>query len=191
MNFCYGSQDGLLWPILEQIFETNLDYEPTASAIEQRKQLLTQHQIGICDIVESCYRDKIDASDLGMQDVTLRSLLKIISEHSTVTTLLLMGGNSKNGPEYFLRKLLKTHKIALHEESSHHPKQHSFEILNSQGASRKIFVVSLISPSGSANRAIGSHELYKKRKRESNAYTTVQYRIDQYRDYFKKRHFID
>ena len=185
VNFCYGSQDGLLWPILEKIFEANLDYEPTSKAIEQRKMLLAKNKIGICDIVESCYREKIDASDIGMQDVQLRSILQILKNHPTVTTLLLMGGNSRNGPEYFLRKFLKCNKVSIKTVSNFHPKQHSFKIMYPDGKTGNIHTVSLISPSGSANRAIGSHELYKKRKRESPAYTTIQYRIDQYSVYFK------
>ena len=29
VNFCYGSIDGLLWPVLNTIFNLNLDFETT------------------------------------------------------------------------------------------------------------------------------------------------------------------
>ena len=32
VNFCYGSRDGQLWPILDRIFELNLDFETTEKA---------------------------------------------------------------------------------------------------------------------------------------------------------------
>ena len=67
VDFCYGSKYGLLWPILERLFESDLDFENTARAIEQRKQLLTKNRIGICDMVESCEREREEASDLGMK----------------------------------------------------------------------------------------------------------------------------
>lgn len=28
VDFCYGSRDGQLWPILDRIFHLNLDYAP-------------------------------------------------------------------------------------------------------------------------------------------------------------------
>ncbi len=71
VDFCYGSRDGQLWPILNRIFELDLKFETTTEAIEQRKSFLRQRSIGICDIVASAERDKIDASDMGMKNVKL------------------------------------------------------------------------------------------------------------------------
>ena len=68
VDFCYGSIDGLLWKVLNQIFKLNLKFETTDFAINQRKEFLKNRNIGICDIVESCERQKIDASDLGMEN---------------------------------------------------------------------------------------------------------------------------
>jgi G:T/U-mismatch repair DNA glycosylase len=76
VNFCYGSRDGQLWPILDRIFELDLKYENSQNAVSQRKEFLIRQNIGICDIVESCKREKIDASDIGMREVQLRDLLK-------------------------------------------------------------------------------------------------------------------
>mgnify|MGYP000926472591 FL=1 len=50
VDFCYGSIDGQLWKILNEIFSLNLHFETTEFAIEQRKIFLIQHKIGICDI---------------------------------------------------------------------------------------------------------------------------------------------
>ena len=40
VNFCYGSRDGQLWPILDHIFGLNLKYETTDLAIRKRKEFL-------------------------------------------------------------------------------------------------------------------------------------------------------
>ena len=111
VDFCYGSIDGQLWKILNEIFSLNLHFETTQFAIEQRKNFLINKKIGICDIVESCERKKIGASDLGMENIELRNMLFYLENNPTVTTLLLTGGNSKNGPEYHLREQRKEKNI--------------------------------------------------------------------------------
>ena len=57
------------------VLRINLHFETTEIAIQQRKNFLMQHNIGICDIVESCERKKMDASDLGMINILLRDMI--------------------------------------------------------------------------------------------------------------------
>jgi G:T/U-mismatch repair DNA glycosylase len=179
VDFCYGSKFGLLWPILERIFNTELAYENTARAIEQRKQLLVRNRIGICDMVESCTRERMDASDLGMKDIRLRNLKNILTENVQIKTLLFMGGNSKNGPEHLFRKQAKELDWTLRLVDSKSPRINEVELNG-----RKIQCVSLISPSSAANRAIGGHPLYKKIKSQDAAYTTLDFRVSQFSDFF-------
>ncbi len=179
VNFCYGSRNGQLWPILDRIFDLNLKYETTEIAIQQRKEFLTERQIGICDIVENCKREKIDASDLGMQQVRLRNLIGYLKEHTTVDTLLFTGGNSKNGPEYFFRKHLKEYDIILQLVSNEIPRIHNFHL-----DSRIIKTISLMAPSGSANRAVGSNSEYKRLKQQNPKFNTLDFRVLQYKKYF-------
>lgn len=179
VDFCYGSGKGQLWIILDKIFTLNLTYKPTKKAIKQRKDFLRQHRIGICDIVESCKRQKIDASDLGMQDIKLRNLVGYLKQYPSINTLLFMGGNSKNGPEYFFRKHLKEYGLQLETISDKTPKIHQFRLNR-----RIIKTISLTSPSGSANRAIGSNSEYKLAKQQNPDFTTIDFRILQYKKYF-------
>ncbi len=58
MLFCYGSQDGLLWQALDKIFDLNLVYDQSSFAVKQRKDFLLKNYLGICDIVDSCKREK-------------------------------------------------------------------------------------------------------------------------------------
>jgi len=180
VDFCYGSRNGQLWPILDYIFKLNLKFETTIEAVNQRKDFLTANNIGICDIVESCNRQKIDASDLGMQQVILRDLITYLKENTKVNTLLFTGGNSKNGPEYFFRKHLKTYQLKLEIISNEVPRIHQFNL-----GERVIKTVSLIAPSGSANRAIGSNLEYKRLKQENPNFNTFDFRVIQYSNYFK------
>jgi len=182
IDFCYGSKNGQLWKIIDRIFNLQLVFETSDKAIVQRKEFLIKHAIGICDIVESCSREKIDASDVGMQNVQLRNLIGYLKKHPKVTTLLFTGGNSKNGPEYFFRKHLKAHNLKLTVVSNVVPRIHEFTVHN-----RWIKTVSLTAPSGAANRAVGSMDLYKEMKDKNSNFTTLDFRVLQYENFFKEK----
>ncbi len=179
VDFCYGSKFGLMWPILDQIYDLDLKYENTNQAIIQRKTFLLKNKIGICDIIENCTRLKIDASDVGMTNIKMRDLLQYIFEHKHIETLLFMGGNSKNGPEYLFRKLLKLQGLKLENISMSRPKVHELHFKD-----RVLKTISLISPSNAANRSIGGDPHYKLQKINNSNYSTLDFRIEQFRKYF-------
>ncbi|HBL78477.1 MAG TPA: DNA glycosylase [Aequorivita sp.] len=181
VDFCYGSRDGQLWTILDKIFDLDLKYETTAQAIAQREHFLKKKGIGICDMVASAKREKIDASDIGMMDVELRDLVAILQQNPSIDTLLFTGGNSKNGPEYFFRRKLREYNLSLKLVSNKVPRIHSFKLPES---GRIIKTVSLIAPSGAANRAVGSLAEYKRMKAEFPEKTTIDFRADLYKPFF-------
>ncbi|SDM93143.1 uracil-DNA glycosylase family protein [Kriegella aquimaris] len=190
VDFCYGSRDGQLWPILDKIFDLNLKYEASDFAVAQRKAFLMQRKIGICDIVSSAQRDKIDASDLGMQNIKLRNILGFLQDYPNVDTLLFTGGNSKNGPEYFFRKHLKESGLRLEVVSDVVPRIHEFMLpsgndeISKIKPARIVKTVSLTAPSGAANRAVGSLEMYKQMKIKNPEFNTLDFRVLQYQDFF-------
>ncbi|WP_047244680.1 uracil-DNA glycosylase family protein [Maribacter thermophilus] len=181
VDFCYGSRDGQLWPILNDIFNLALPFETTQEAIEKRKSFLVERKIGICDIVASAVRSKVDASDLGMQNIELRNLLRYLGQYSNVETLLFTGGNSKNGPEYLFRKHLRANGVVYEKLSDEVPRIHRFV---HPITAKEIRTVSLIAPSGAANRAVGSLSLYKSLKAKDPTFNTLDFRIMQYRKFF-------
>jgi len=148
-------------------------------AIRQRKEFLNLHKIGICDIVESCEREKHNASDLGMKNIKLRNLIKYLRQNTSVETILFTGGNSKNGPEYLFRKHLKKHSLTLELIVKTSPKINQFELDD-----RIIKTVSLISPSNAANRSIGANPTYKYIKEQEASFTTLKFRLMQYKSFF-------
>ena len=188
VNFCYGSYYNSLWLYIDRIHNLNLRYDNSKEAIQERKQFLMERGIGICDIVESAERDKIDASDLGMQNIKLRNIIGYLKQYPTVDTLLFTGGNSKNGPEYFFRKHIKEHNIKLELVSNEVPRIHEFTLCHSEqkkgSHSRIIKTVSLTSASGSANRAVGSMPLYQQLKNKNPKFNTFDFRVIQYREFF-------
>lgn len=180
VDFCYGSSNGMLWKIWDRIYDLQLDFENTNAAIEQRKAFLKREKIGICDIVHAAYREKVDASDLGMKNVELRDMLSYLKQYRKINQLIFTGGNSKNGPEYFFRKLLKKEGVVFQCINHEVPRMHQFNWDN-----RIIETHSLTAPSGTANRAIGSMEAYKKAKATDPSYTTIDFRVEQYQRVFR------
>ncbi len=203
VDFCYGSYYNSLWLFIDVIHDLGLTYDNSVEAIEQRKQFLIKHKIGVCDIVESAEREKIDASDLGMTNIKLRNLLGYINQYPNVDTLIFTGGNSKNGPEYFFRKHLKEYGLKLELVNNEIPRIHKFiipchserseeshqnEISQSlrlfRNDKRTIKTISLTSASGSANRAIGSMSLYQQLKNKNPNFNTFDFRVMQYKEVF-------
>ncbi len=164
VDFCYGSKFGLLWPILDNIYNLQLEFKNNHRAIQQRKAFLIKNKIGICDIVDRCIRQKNDASDLGMKDIQCRDILHRLQKYPRIKKILFMGGGSKNGPEYLFNKLLKNRAIPFMLISNESPKIHEFKFLN-----RKIITVSLISPSNAANRSIGANPIFKANKKRTKS----------------------
>ncbi|MGB2475307.1 MAG: uracil-DNA glycosylase family protein [Flavobacteriaceae bacterium] len=180
VDFCYGSSNGLLWKIWDQIYHLDLVYDNSSLAIEQRKAFLKRQKIGICDIVSAAYRQKVDASDIGMERVELRDLLGILIQYPLIDTLIFTGGKSKNGPEYFFRKMLKQNQLELESLVDDLPRKHRFF-----WAGRTIITQTLTAPSGAANRAIGSMVAYKAAKAKCPNYSPFEFRVQQYRKVFK------
>lgn len=178
VNFCYGSYYNSLWLFIDKIHNLDLRYDNSQDAINERKAFLIKHKIGVCDIVESAERDKIDASDLGMKNIKLRNIIKYLKEYSNIDTLLFTGGNSKNGPEYFFRKHIKDYNLKLEVLSNEVPRIHQF-VLNE----RNIKTVSLTSGSGAANISISRLPLYKQLKAKNPKFNTFDFRVMQYREF--------
>ena len=188
VDFCYGSYYNSLWLFIDKIHNLNLRYDNSQEAINERKQFLIQKKIGVCDIVESAEREKIDASDLGMQNIVLRDIIGYLKQYPNIDTLLFTGGNSKNGPEYFFRKHIKDYNIKLQVVSNEVPRIHKFvissKVMESTQEARTIKTVSLTSGSGAANISISKLPLYKHLKAKNPKFNTFDFRVMQYSEFF-------
>jgi len=194
VDFCYGSYYNSLWLFIDKIHNLNLRYDNSQEAIEERKQFLIAHKIGVCDIVESAEREKIDASDLGMQNIKLRDVVEYIKQYPSIDTILFTGGNSKNGPEYFFRRHLKDYGLKLELVNNEVPRIHQFKLCYPELVSgsqkdlqahseRIIKTVSLTSGSGAANISISRLPLYKQLKAKNPDFNTFDFRVMQYREF--------
>ncbi|MFK2820578.1 uracil-DNA glycosylase family protein [Flavobacteriaceae sp. LMIT009] len=179
VDFCYGSYYNSLWLKIDKIHDLNLLFDNSEEAVKQRKDFLIKRKIGVCDIVHSAEREKIDASDLGMKNIKLRDVISYIKKYPSIHTLLFTGGNSKNSPEYFFRKHIKEYGLKLELVNDKVPRIHNFQLDN-----RVIKTVSLTSGSGAANISISRLPLYKQLKVNNPNFNTFDFRVMQYREFF-------
>ncbi|WP_400080642.1 uracil-DNA glycosylase family protein [Winogradskyella sp. R77965] len=188
VDFCYGSYYNSLWLFIDKIHNFNLRFDNSQEAIDQRKQYLIEHKIGVCDIVESAEREKVDASDLGMQNIKLRNVVGFLKEYPNIETILFTGGNSKNGPEYFFRRHLKVYNLKLELVNNEVPRIHQFQLpVGSslvESSFRTIKTVSLTSCSGAANISISILPRYRQLKAENPNFNTFDFRVLQYSEFF-------
>lgn len=193
VDFCYGSYFNSLWLFIDKIYHLNLRFDNSEEAVIERKEFLIANQIGICDIVERAERVKMDASDLGMTNIQLRDVIGYLQDYPKIDTLLFTGGNSKNGPEYFFRKHLKTYGLKLKVVSNEVPRIHEFELPTvpdpsnttsvKKLTSRTIKTVSLTSGSGAANISISRMPLYQYLKAKNPQFNTFDFRVLQYSEF--------
>jgi len=190
VDFCYGSYYNSLWLFIDKIHNLNFRYDNSEEAIAQRKQFLIKNKIGVCDIVASCEREKIDASDFGMSNVKLRDIVGYLKQYPNIKTILFTGGNSKNGPEYFFRKHLKDYNLKLELVTNEVPRIHKFTLSHPKPVSgfhkeneRTIKTVSLTSASGAANISISRLSLYRQLKAKNPEFNTFDFRVMQYSEF--------
>ena len=86
MHGVLSSYYNSLWLKIDKIHDLNLLFDNSEEAVKQRKDFLIKRKIGVCDIVHSAEREKIDASDLGMKNIKLRDVISYINYHQVVLT---------------------------------------------------------------------------------------------------------
>ena len=88
VDFYYGSKDNAFWGIIGEVFGEHLEKSNTTKAIEDRKNFLTRHGIGITDIISECTRENQAASDDKLDVISRKELGQLLFEYPSITTLI-------------------------------------------------------------------------------------------------------
>lgn len=159
VNFYYGSRDNYFWCILEEVFETKLEYGNTEQAVQQRKDLLKKLKIGITDIVDSCIHIENSAADSVLKEIRHKDIRLLLQEHPSIITLIYTSE--------FVKKLMNEHLKTYHSIDQNNRKKQSLKI------DGKLYQVKVLySPSPLALRNIGKDGVEKRK--------------EQYRDFLTK-----
>jgi hypothetical protein len=155
--FYYGSRDNLFW---KKIIVPIFEIE--IDSVDSMKTFLNKYKIGVTDISEEISRKinsnrKISSSDQDLKIHSNRNLEQIINTND-------------------INLIFCTSKWVLERVKS---QQYSWN--------KKISLVTLPSPSKSANRSIGRMPEYKSMKKNNEIKDTIEYRQKKYIELLKKK----
>lgn len=120
VNFYYGSRDNYFWGILEEVFETKLEYSNTEQAVQQRKDLLKKLKTGITDIVDSCIHVGDSAADSDLEDIKQKDIKSLLQKYPAIDTLIYTSE--------FVKKLVNEHFKTYHSIDPINRKKQSVKI---------------------------------------------------------------
>jgi G:T/U-mismatch repair DNA glycosylase len=165
LNFYYGSDDNLFWTIVGKVFGLEL------STIDTILEFLSNAQLGIIDIIRTCYRKNNSSSeDQNLAIIELEDIIGLIQS----TNITVIYTTSK-----FVTVLLKEQLDPLFKKRPILSNDYCLEYDIDNSSQKTIRIVSLLSPSPNALRGI--QKLINNRKITA---TASEYRQDQYRSLF-------
>lgn len=188
VDFYFGSSKNLFWKILGEIYETSLN-DPSAI-----KTLLAEIETGITDIYEICVRKLFDRTnnrsilpEEGWESKdTLR--LAVSSGDTSLHPLLyrdipaVLRANAKIGKLIFTSSFVFREFGKIYGESIRFERERKEILLDK----KKVLQFAVLpSPSGAANKSIGSIPEYKRKQDSDPTFNTYKYRLDIYRKHFK------
>ncbi|RXJ94740.1 hypothetical protein CRU94_08215 [Arcobacter sp. AHV-9/2010] len=149
VNFYYGSKDNAFWNLLSEISHTDFLKKNSSDEIDKRKQFLTDHKIGICDIVKKTLRKNGSSLDKDLDVIEFLDIVDILKKYPTIDSLIYTSGNG--GVKFFMTKYLrdKFSKEICHRTINSKQKKYFIEI-----NSKNYQVDILFSPSPNALRSL-------------------------------------
>lgn len=88
VDFYYGSRDNAFWKLLSEVTGVTLDFDNTTEAVNQRKQLLVDLNMGITDVIKSCAHLNRSAADSSLDAIEPKPLDQLLLEHPNIGELV-------------------------------------------------------------------------------------------------------
>lgn len=151
VNFYYGSKDNSFWKLINEVFNVNVSFRNTIEAVQERKKVLTDLNLGITDIIQECVHKNDSAADVDLDVIRNKDLSTLLSEHPKINTLIYTS-------EFVKKQINKMYKT-YHTINTENKKQQSVKI---NGKLYYVFI--LYSPSPNALRNLGENGAEKRRK---------------------------
>ncbi|QNL22232.1 hypothetical protein HZR84_09875 [Hyphobacterium sp. CCMP332] len=151
VNFYYGSRDNAFWPIIENVFDIELEYSNSKKAISERKNFLTKHGIGISDIIDKCIHKNDSAADEDLTNIEHKDLGELLRKNPQISILIYTSE--------FVKKQMNLHFNTYHSINKENRKIQSI-IINGTKYNVRI----LYSPSPNALRNLGKQGSKKREK---------------------------
>ena len=88
VDFYYGSRDNYFWELVSDAVGTELHFENTEEAVDERKVLLARLHMGITDMVKQCTHKDGRSDDDSLENIQFNDIATLLYEHPKIDTLI-------------------------------------------------------------------------------------------------------
>jgi G:T/U-mismatch repair DNA glycosylase len=162
LKFYYGSAENKFWDLLGEVFGVEF------SSIEDITGFLKKQQLGVIDIIKSCYRRGSNSSkDEDLAIIELEDIINIVqsTDISDIYTT-----------SQFVTTLLKEELTPIYDWTKSQTKENNFEYEIWQKDKKRIRLFTLYSPSPR-----GLSGIQKGLNKKDTRITAAEHRLNQYR----------
>ena len=94
-EFYYPNSQNRFWKVMAEIASTKLSQNEGPQAVEERKSLMTQLQVGVQNIGKTILRDGVSSADKDIEITEFQDIRGIINENDSLQAILLTGYSNK------------------------------------------------------------------------------------------------
>lgn len=127
-QFYYPNKQNNFWKILAAISKTDLQYYSGLEAIQERKRLMLDLNVGIQNMGKVISRKGLSARDTDIVIEEFQDILAIIKKHKELQKIIISGYSAINSTYYAFIRYLNENKIEF-EEPKKVASGNSFQIL--------------------------------------------------------------
>ena len=160
VNFYYGSRDNYFWLLLGEVFNISFKYTNNEVAIDQRKELLKSLNIGITDIIDTCYHENCQATDDKLKDIKHKDLKKLLIDFPKIDTFIYTSE--------FVKKQMNNYLKTYHSINPQNQKEQSVKI-----DGKEYRVIILYSPSPQALINMGENGVEKRKEQYRKVFGNI------------------
>lgn len=114
-NFYYPNKQNLFWKILAQIAHTELIHYKGYEAIEERKNIMLQLNVGVQNMGKKIFRAGLSARDTDISIIEFQDIVSIFQSHKELQKIILAGYSAKSSTYHAFVKYMKQHGIIFSE----------------------------------------------------------------------------
>lgn len=153
-DFFYPNKRNLFWRVMAGVAGVFLQYFSGIEAVEERKKLLQNLQVGITDMGHTITRINDSSLDEHLSIITYMDILTILDNHPSINKIIFTSSSGPVSAAKWFNQYLTTQNILHKFPKGVKPVRSSFEFKN-----RKISLSVLYSPSARAANRISFEQM--------------------------------
>lgn len=153
-EFFYPNKRNLFWRVMADVAGVSLQHFSGIEAVEERKKLLQNLQVGITDMGHTITRINDSSLDEHLSIVTYMDILQLLDNHSSINKIIFTSSSGPVSAAKWFNQYLTTQNILHKFPKGVKPVRSNFEFKG-----RKISLSVLYSPSARAANRISFEQM--------------------------------